>query len=83
MGDPTPLVGNIVYLRNVSPLPIVLSLQGGAIFWTAAGVNPNLTIPPDTTYQFLAISDSVTVPQAADASHQQGLPGPTWMQIGA
>ena len=45
--------------------------------------NPNLSIPPDTTFQFLAISDSVTVPQAADASHQQGLPGPTWMQIGA
>lgn len=83
LGDPNPMVGNIIYVRNVSPIPMTLSIHGGQVFWTSAGPNPNLTLPVDTTFQFLAVADTVTIPQAADASHQQALTGPTWIQIGA
>jgi hypothetical protein len=83
LGDPTTVPGNIIYVRNVSPIPMDLTIQGGSRFWTSGGLIPTLTLPPDTTFQFLAVDDQAYIPQAVDASHQIGLAGPTWIQIGA
>lgn len=83
LGDPTPVAGNIIYVRNVSPVPMDVSIQGGSRFMTSGGMIPVLTLKPDETIQLLAVDDQVGIPQAADPSHQQGLTGPTWIQIGA